>query len=194
MRGLKTLFVVLVISCLALSSLMASPSTWAWLTSSQPSEASTMPEEALIPENETSETESESSVAISEVVEVKAEASGDEYVLIKRSDLEAVIEKMESSAAKNAKAKASVQEAKTTIEDSITPYVAPVQAKEPKLKYFMLGDFSYGFDKGIQAGASFGIIFKDCLVLKLGVMKDNGIKDWLVKENYVGTASIGIVF
>lgn len=188
MRGLKTLFATLAIFCLALSSLMASPNTWAWLSSSPSSEVSqelpeTLPEapEVLMKESEGSKASSKESKKTEKV----------EYVTIEKAELEAIIALIEEGNAYNKKGGVQVKEAT----DNLVAMAAPV--KESKLKHFVTLDFDHGYGtelSDIRFGASAGFIFKDCLLFKSGIMKSNGINDWLVKENYAVTASIGIVF
>lgn len=185
MRGLKTLFATLAIFCLALSSLMASPNTWAWLSSSPSSEVSqelpeTLPEvpEVLMKESEGSKASSKESKKVEKV----------EYVTIEKAELEAIIALIEEGNAYNKRGGVQVKEAT----DNLVAIAAPV--KESKFQHFMTLDAEHGFGAELKFGVSYGFIFKDCLIAKMGVMKSNGIQDWLVKENYVGTASIGIVF
>lgn len=186
----KTLFVVLVVSCLALSSLMASPNTWAWVGSSRSSETLTAQEETLTEEAKTSEMESTSSENISEVVEVIEEEDG--YVLVKKSDLAKAVGKFESAAGFTAKAKASVAEAKADLEDSATAYVAPAPAS--KFEHFMTLDAEHGFEQDLKLGLSYGFIFKDCLIGQMGVMKKANLHNWMDKTEYTARVSLGIVF
>lgn len=192
-KATRTLFVILVVSCLALSSLMASPNTWGWLFSSQSSEASEEQTENLMEPAETSQKDSPSSEVTFEVVEV-AEAEDDEWIMIRKSDYNKVVALFESAASKTAKAKGYVAEAKEMMEESAVPYIAPVVVKTPKVQSFLTLDAqkSLAVD-GIDFGFSTGLIFKNCLMASMGVMK-TGFNDWMNKDTYSVKASLGIVF
>lgn len=192
-KATKTLFVILVVSCLALSSLMASPNTWGWLFSSQPSEASVEQTENSEELNETSQKDSPSSEATFEVVEVEAVEEEDGWVMIKKSDLKKVVELYESAAGKTAKAKGYIAEAKETMEDSVAPYIIPAEPKTPKFQEFMTMDVQTNHNLDLQYGVSLGFIFKNCLMASVGVMK-TGFNDWMNKDTYSVKASLGIVF
>lgn len=191
-KATRTLFVILVVSCLALSSLMASPNTWGWLFSSQSSETSEGQTENLMEPAETSQKDSPSSEATFEVVEV-AEAE-DGWIMIRKSDYNKVVALFESAASKTAKAKNYVAEAKEMMEESSVPYIAPVVVKTPKVQSFLTLDAqkSLAVD-GIDFGFSTGLIFKNCLMASMGVMK-TGFNDWMNKDTYSVKASLGIVF
>ena len=186
-KAAKTLFVMLAVSCLALCSLMASPSTWAWAFGGQSSEASAQPAESSEELIETFVMESPSSESIST-------EDGDELIVMRKSDLLAAIAKFESAAGRTAKAQNAVAEAKATVEETATPYVPAPEAKAPKFQEFMTLDAEANLGLDMKYGFSLGFIFKNCLIGSVGVMKAGGIGDWMNKELYTGKVSLGIVF
>lgn len=181
MKVSKILCVMLVVSCLALSSLMASPSTWAWLTSSQPSTSSDVLEETLTEVAEVSMKDSEDSKATSKT---KGKV---EYVTIPKAEYEEALAKIEEGNAYNKKGGVQVTEAT----DYLSALAAPVKAD--KWQNFATLDVEHGFGAELKLGASFGFIFKNCLIGSFGIMK-TGLSDWMNKETYVGRASVGIIF
>lgn len=175
----KALFAILVVSCLALSSLMASPNTWAWLQSSLSSEVSEEPAVTLPEEPAKSTKESKVS---------KATSKTPEYVQIPYDEYVEYVAMIKEGNAYNKKGGEQVNDAV----DGLSSIVKPV--KEPLFKSFITLDAERNImEKDIDLGVSIGFIFKDCLMFSTGVKK-TGLNDWMNKETYTLKASVGIVF
>lgn len=186
MRKGKTFFVALVVSFLVLSPLMASGNMWAWVGSRQSTETSEVQTETLMEVPETSEMASTSSESISE--------EDDEWVVVKKSDLNKVVGKFESAASFTSKAKENVAEAKSDLDEAVTPYVPVVIPTVDKFKPFMTIDAEHGLNQGLRLGFTAGFIFKDCLMFSAGIMKEATLNGWMDIDAYTARASIGIVF
>ena len=183
MRRLRTLFVILVASCLALSSAMASPSAWAWLQSAPSSEVLEMPAETLPEEQPKLTQDSPSSKATS-----KAKV---EYVTVPKDVFEAALGEIEEGNASNKKGGETVETARQSLQDS-----AVVAKAEPKMQYFGIAEGAWNPGK-IELGVSVGFIFKDCLIGKARIAKKDitDMSDWLDWKNaYKATFGIGIIF
>ena len=183
MRKFKTLFVTLVALSLALSSLMASPSTWGWLQSSQPSDSLEVPAETLPEEPVKLTQDSTSSKATS-----KAKV---EYVTVPKDVFEAALGEIEEGNASNKKGGETVEAARQSLQDS-----AVATRYAPKFKYFGIAEGAWNPGK-IELGVSVGFIFKDCLIGKAGIAKKDitDMSDWLDwKSAYKATFGVGIIF
>ena len=181
MRRLKTLCVILVASCLALSSLMASPSTWGWLQSDRSSEVSELPAETLTEEQPKSMTASKGSKT----------SSDDEYIVVKKSELSEIVNDAIEGNNLSKKGGAAVTEA-------VDSYVESAEVYKSPSKFQTFGIVEGAWNPGqIELGVSVGFIFKDCLIGKVGVAKKDitDMSDWLDWKNaYKATFGIGIIF
>lgn len=181
MRKSKTLFVTLVVLCLALSSLMASPSTWGWLQSDPSSEALEVPAETSAKE----QTKSSQDLTVS-----KATSKNVKMVMIPEDVLLNAFADIEEGNAYNRKGGATVDAATASLAASVKV------VKEKKFQYFGVVEGSYT-PGDYELGVGLGFIFKNCIIGKVGVEKKNvlDMTDWLDWKNaYKATASLGIIF
>lgn len=182
----KTLFVTLVVSCLALSSLMASPSTWAWVQGVKSSsvDSEVLPETSVEEPLKLTE-ESTDSKATSK------KSSKVEYVVVPKDEYMAAIADIETGNAYNKKGGAQVTEATEVLVASAKPM------KEKLFHTFTTIDLAQSLkeDFKLSFGLSTGFIFKDAMIASIGVMKDGGLMEgWMDKDMYTVKASLGFVF
>lgn len=183
MRKSKAILVTLALLLLVPSLLMASPSTWGWLQSNQPSESLELPAETLPEEQPKLTPDSPSSKATS-----KAKV---EYVTVPKDVFEAALGEIEEGNASNKKGGEAVEAARQSLQDS-----AVATKYAPKLQYFGVMEGGWNPD-AFELGVGLGFIFKDALIGKIGVEKKNilDMSDWLDWKNaYKVTASVGIIF
>ena len=180
MRKFRILFATLVVFSLVLSSLMASPSTWAWRVSDQSSEVSEEPAEILTEEPAKSMKESESS---------KGTSKNPEFVIVPYDEYVAAIADIETGNELNKKGKTQVVEATEALKAAVNPFSIK------KMNYFATLDAEHGFGPNdLKLGVSLGFIFKDCLIGSVGVMKTTDFTSWMDRSEYTGRVSLGIVF
>lgn len=181
MRKSKAILVTLALLLLALSSLMASASTWGWLQSDRSSEVSEVPAETLTEEPSKSMTVSKSSKT----------SSDDEYIVVKKSELYEIINDAVEGNNLSKKGGAAVTEA-------VDNYVGSAEVYKTPSKFQTFGIVEGAWNPGqIELGVSLGFIFKDCLIGKVGVAKKDitDMSDWLDWKNaYKATFGVGIIF
>lgn len=180
MRKLRTLSLTLALLLLVPSFLMASPSTWGWLQNEGSSETLEMPAETSPEEPSKSMTASKSS----------KNSSDDDLVIIKKSELKQIVTDAVEGNNLAKKGGAAVTEAVDTYVEGTKPY------KESKFQTFGVVEGGFAAE-GFSLGVGAGFIFKDALIMKLGVEKKNilDMSNWLdMKNAYRVTGSVGIIF
>lgn len=158
MRSLKTLCLTLVVLLLVPCFAIASPSTWVWLQSSQPSESLEVPAETSVEEPVKLTVDSANSKATSKSVKM---------VTIPEDIYLEALAQIEEGNASNKKGGDKVDEAKAMLEESAK------KVKERSLHYTFGATGDWKLDGGFKLGIEAGLILKETLYVRAGIMKDD---------------------
>lgn len=180
-RATKTICVILVVSLLALFSVGASPSAWAWLLQGDSSATSEAQQEALTAPSGTQKKDSTSS-----------ENTSDEFVVMSKADLASAVALIEAG-------QEDVKKSKMTVEETEKMALATSAASSAykqlmRTKFVVKGLCGWDLNKGYDFGLGLGLIIKDSILLEVEATKTNGFEDWKNPRDYTVRAGFGLVF
>ena len=180
-RTTKTILVILLVSLLALLSVGASPSAWAWLGQVGSSTTSEVQQEALTVPSSTQNKDLTSS-----------ESTSGDVVVMSKSDLAAAVALIEAGQDGAKKSKMTVEEVEKMA--LATSTATSAYNRLMKTKFVVKGLFGWDLKSGYDFGLGLGLIFKDSILMEVEATKTNGFEDWKNPGDYTIRAGVGFVF